>query len=367
MIISGKEVCAISSCFREADLSALEKFSLLEKSDNPASGDIVLAKALDIKGAYQYVEYGLTQKHVFSNGDLALLVLGNRHSSTHVYGDIQPHPLHIYDKIDLVSAAGMACQAAYVPSWFGSTTSSFEIVGFPSRDGIKPYNLSSVFAQRQPANTLDTDSPVPCVFVGGTSAQVGKTTFLRNLTRAYKVLDPDLQIGVIKATGTGSSKYLDLYKEAGADHATDYVYKGHPSTYGLDQQTFTHVLQELIEETRKKSDIVLVEIGGDLYEANSPVAVDIAGKLKASFVLVANDAMGAAEATFFLKQHHVDDVHISSFRQNLYSLAARLKIPQERTIDMNVEEQMKKFAVQNMPSQNWRIPNLPKPLMEILP
>lgn len=349
MKLSDFEIAGYTSCLRDMGLSTIQECSLIAELPVPTQGDLLLGRALNSVGAYDYVEYGKDSKHHLSEGEHIVLVLGERYSSTHVYGTVPQRPLNAGDTIHQVSGAAMAADAHYVPSWFGGDTSRYEIVGFVSRDGKDVVNLQSLFPTLPIA---PEQTPARCLFIGGTSAQVGKTTFARNLIRGMKEISPETKIAVIKATGTSSSKYLDLYKDAGADFATDYVHQGHPSTYGLDENVYREVLENMILQCSAQADVVVIELGGDLYEGNSPMAVQVASELGSDFVLVANDAMGAAEATKFMKDRGVANIFISSFRQNLYSLAQRLQFPVSNVIDMNIPKEMKKLGARNIGISN---------------
>lgn len=353
--ISTIEIAAHTSCLREQGLSAVEGTTLLDELKSPKAGDLLIAKALAPKGAYDYIEYGADEKHVFSEGETAVLVLGDRFSGAQIYGTVPDQKLVSGDELDLISGAGMVGKAHYIPSWSGGDTTKFKVVGFLSQDGKTPLNLQTVHPTPAVTGNHDLKS-VSCVFIGGTSAQVGKTTFARNLMRVISDQSPQTRIAAIKATGTSSSKYLDLYKEAGADFATDYVHQGHPTTYGLDTDVFRSALENMILQSAEHADVVVIELGGDLWGANSPEAVKLASDMGSDFVLVANDAMGAAEAMKILKDEGVANTFISSFRQNLYSLSKRINFPMSHVIDMNIPTEMGEFAKRNTGVEKSLIP-----------
>jgi Ni2+-binding GTPase involved in maturation of urease and hydrogenase len=339
-LISDIKIAAYTATLKNPKDQIKSDFQILDYDILPKSGDLVVAHCKEPCGAYDSIEYGITSKYEFKAGDLVVLVLGNRSSSTHIYGIVPEHKLKAGDMLDLLSGAGMAGKAINVPSRFNAETTQFQLIGFISKDGKKVLNTLDYTS----AISKNTSTEVPCIFIGGSSAQVGKTTFARKLIKAIKHLNQETKISVIKATGTGSAKYHELYKEAGADFTMDYVEFGHPSTYGMDINIFAEVMRNMLARCSEVSDLIIIELGGDLYEANCPEAVNIASELDSEFIFVTNDAMGAKEGLRFLESAGIEKAYISSFRQNLYSLAQRLSIPMERVVDMDVEEEMKQLS-----------------------
>lgn len=339
-LISEKKIAAYTSALKSPEDQIKSDYQIISNEELPQSGDLVIARCLEPKGAYTSIEYGLESKYEINAGEYVVLVLGNRSSSTHIFGIVPDSNLKSGDKLDLLSGAGMAGKAFYIPSRFNSETTQFELIGFVSKNGNEVLNTKE-FAL--PIKT-DTDINVPCIFIGGSSAQVGKTTFARNLIKAMKNLNQKTKISVIKATGTGSAKYHDLYKNSGADFTMDYVAFGHPSTYGMDEGIFANVLRNMLDKCANVSEIIIIELGGDLYEANCPKAIKIASNMKSEFIFVTNDAMAAKEGLHVLESAGIQKAYISSFRQNLYSLAQRLDIPMARVVDMDVEGEMKELV-----------------------
>ena len=73
---------------------------------------------------------------------------------------------------------------------------------------------------------------------------------------------------------------------------------------------------------KDKSDIVLIEVGGDILEGNADIFLKISQEKKFNNILVVNDAMGGRYGITLFENINLS---IFTWRQNSYSLKCRLE------------------------------------------
>ena len=323
---------AVSSCIRFPAQLGLGQSNIVEANNFPRSGDIVLLRCTESAGAYTSIETLSGQNTQLFVGDLFIGVLGDRFSGTNVFGVMPRTPIGVGMRLDLVAAGGVVAHSVEVPGYCGGKTSSAEVVGFPVTPRGKKLNIDGVGPL---AHSLGSMPRYDCIVVCGTSAEVGKTTMTCSIGRQIKAICAEFRVGAIKACGTGRIKDIQSYQKAGFDAAIDYVDFGLVTTYGLPEEKFIQTLEKMTNYVGKQTDVLMLEIGGDLYEANAPAALKYGSELGAQFILVVNDAMGATEALRVLGKENIMPTCIASFKQNMHSLKARLQQNAPFYLDMN--------------------------------
>lgn len=331
--IQDYNIKAVSSCVRFPDELGLAEARITTTNSLPASGDLVLLRCVESVGAYKSIETLSGQNVVLEPGDLFIGVLGDRFSGTNVYGVMPNTPICSGMKLQLVAIGGVVAQAVEVPGYYDNRTLSGEIVGFPIKHNGEKLNIRNAGLLRNTEIFPPVD--YDCVIVCGTSAEVGKTTITCNFGKQIKSAWPEFKIGAIKICGTGRMKDLGNYKKAGYDVATDYVDFGAATTYGMPETYFTNMLENMANYVGARTNLVVMEIGGDLYEGNAPSVIKFGKKHQASFVFVVNDAMGAMDGLRVLKGDHITPVCIASYKQNMRSMAERLQQRDIFYLDMN--------------------------------
>ena len=310
------------SCIRRVDLQArIDSGSDLQfNNSEPREGDVVVARVDGDVGAYMELESRSGRSTTLRRSDLVIGVLGCRRSGTNITAAL-PKGVQSGDLLHLVSAGGLVARADFVPHYYGGQALPLEIIGFPSFED-RILNLRDF----QRLVTVGTHRRVPTVVVAGTSAEVGKTTTVREMVAFLKTIRPQLKIAAIKATGTGRVRDLLAYRSAGANCAIDFVEGGYPSTYGIGSEDYVRLVERLIDVASEHADVVLVEIGGDLLEGRAPEALSLVGSHGWPLILVANDALGAMAGVELLLRYGVGSPFVATIRQSTRALADRLRI-----------------------------------------
>lgn len=329
--VAGYTVKLVCSCIRDPArlLDGTEQLASLNPA--PRDGDLVLVRCLDSSGAYDHVEDTTGAPVKMYQGDVFLGTLGTRRSGTNLFGEVPRRPLSTGDRLDLVAQGGLVATCVAVPAYYGARALPVEVVGFAAAGGtVRNVADAPVIpvARTQPPKLGKL-----ILFIGGTSAEVGKTAMVCALNVAAKARFPALRTAAIKACGTGRARDVLQYRAANYDVVTDFVDAGMVSTYGVPSKAFTMMLRTLIHHCEERADLVVVEIGGDFLEARAPEALAVMADLAARNLMMVNDAMGALEGMRQLRELGRSPLRIGTFRQNPRALAARLGVRPDHVIN----------------------------------
>ncbi|HEU5268326.1 MAG TPA: hypothetical protein VFU36_00270 [Jatrophihabitans sp.] len=262
------------------------------------SGDLVLARVLEV-GCYPRVEIPSGREVRLRAGDELVAVLGNRQSSTSLVGGVPADGLPVGHgcRADLLAAGGVVGITECSPSFLGPPT-RLELIGL-LHDGRTGLALTPK-AGPEPAGNC------PIVFVGGTAAEVGKTTFAAALVHH---LAREFRVGVTKLAGTGRLRDLLTLADAGAVCAADFVDAGLATTYGHDGSVVVAAAHHLVDRlVAAGSEVIVAELGGDLWAAGIPalLADPALRQAACALVLVPSDTMASLGAHTWLAEQQLD-------------------------------------------------------------
>jgi hypothetical protein len=322
-------VKAISSCVRSPELlSAIKRSEWSLVNPTPTEGDLVLARTRQDEGAFQTVDDRSNKIVRLYSGDLFIGVLGTRYSSVNPSGFIPAHPIVRNSLMSIVAYPGIVAMLDCIPKSWHRPPMPVTIEGFFSEPDGAILNL------RHYQKLRDMRPPKvfpPMVLVAGTSAETGKTTLVCSLIRGLLSRRKDISIGAIKACGTGRSKDSEAYFDAGATRVLDFVDAGWPSTYAMPPEAYSRMLRNLLFNVGSDCHVVVAELGGDLLEACAPEALNELLPMNPIVLFCVNDAMGAIAGMQTFRSGGIEQVFISSFKQNASTLARRLGV--EAVID----------------------------------
>lgn len=278
-----------SNRFDDAKVSFLtrvvpaSKMSDLRIDLRPKSGDLVLARVLDL-GHHKRIDLNTGRRaHVFE-GDKLVLVYGDRYSpdqfESEVPGDLGP--CHI------AAAGGLASQVLS------------KRVGMADPTVIEPIGLVAD-ANGDVLNTIDHgirarkhSRTVPVIAVLGTSMNSGKTTTAASLI--YGLKSAGFKVGATKVTGTGGGNDYYRLLDSGAHQMLDLTDAGFPSTYKLEPSAVERVMKTLINSLASAgSEVVVVEVADGVLQGETAALLQSdAFRESVSGVLFASrDALGA--------------------------------------------------------------------------
>lgn len=276
-----------------------ERFTAVEGVGR--AGDLVLARVTAV-GAYPRVEIRTGREVRLRPGDEIVGVLGDRRSTTSLYGGIPAEGLGVRPgaSADLLAVGGVIGLAESSPASLGTPT-RLELLGL-ARDPQEPereLRLVPAVSARLPE--------VPVVFVGGTAAEVGKTTFASALVR-HLTDRRGLRVGVTKLAGTGRLRDLLTLADAGAHCARDFVDAGMATTYGYSDTEVNGVARLLLTDLADRgAELVVAELGGDLWGAGIPAILrdrELADRARA-LILVPSDTMASLGVDLWVRENGI--------------------------------------------------------------
>ncbi len=248
-------------------------------------GMVVLGRVLGHPGSIAEIENVHARDVRLYPGDCFIGVVANRHSSTSEYGEV-PVGLELERApvLDLLARGGIVGRGAMVGA---PPFTKVELLGALSREG-----RAQILSELSEVPVVTPSRIAPVLLVGGTAAEVGKTTTCAGLIRAFK--RRGLQVGATKLSGTGRMRDIVAMREAGADFCMDFPDAGLASTY-TEHEAVLQVAQLMLARlTSHGCDILVAELGGDIIEANNPALLDAGFVREATLgiVHVAADVIG---------------------------------------------------------------------------
>jgi len=270
--------------------------SIIDSSDKPLAGDLVLAR-VDALGHHRGLQLPSGRRKIMFVGDEIVVAYGNRYASSQFKSFVPETmgPCH------LVAGGGIASR---VVSWHkkmsrGATSiSPIGLVadGYGNRINLRDFCLPSIDPKPGYDPTI--------IAVVGTSMDSGKTDTAAYLAKG--LIQAGLRVGYAKITGTGAGGDTWLLKDAGADPVLDFTDAGLPSTYLSSPDEILDVLRTLIAHTTDAGvDAIILEIADGVFQKetaallSSPEFAQLAGGI----VLAALDSMGASAGVNWLKKH----------------------------------------------------------------
>lgn len=290
-------------------------------------GDFVLCKTISPKNI-------MNKKGEIVNaipGTYFIGVLGNRESSVHASGFVPNEGIKIANN-KILSFLG------------GSSGIIGQIISSPLKDnkyegqfaeniiciGLLSFNSKVLNIKLFAVKPLLKEITVPIIIVGGTAADVGKTTLCKkiitNLTQKF-----NLSVCAIKATGSGGLMDSIEHKNSGAKFIFDLVDCGMVSTYTSSKIFKNRILSAFYKCEEIKPDFIVCELGGDFIWANNlnlleltPIKENIY-----SLYIICSDALSAIGTINVLGDinlnKHFPIYLTSSPFKNFSSFAQRLK------------------------------------------
>lgn len=263
-------------------------------------GDVVVGRIVSV-GTFGRVIQTRSGRYVhLRRNDLVVVVLGNRHSTTRIYGSVPAEgiPILKHTSLDLLTVGGVVGVCEDSPSSLGNPT-KVEVLGKILVDG----NCVNTVANARTSTRVSVHCPL--LLIGGTAADVGKTTFAANFIH-YIVRTRGLSVAACKLTGTGNLNDVFLMQDAGAVATRDFVDFGLPTTYGLDRELVVSVARAVLNDLADLSRpaLIVAELGGDIIGGGvADILVDTEVQRAASgLIVVPSDVIAGFGAETMLRQ-----------------------------------------------------------------
>lgn len=286
----------VCSCTRGAP-PLPDRYSL--SSGRGAVGDLVLGEIVEV-GFYRRLEPISGIEVDLALKDTVIGVLANRYSATCIYGGIVSGSVDVSDGtvLDLLCEGGQIGVARSSPHG-GPTKVRLRGLVADRKSAGRPLSMTIRYA--------DSFPHVPIVLVGGTASETGKTTFAKRLVNHLSARG-DLRVGAAKLAGTGRMRDLRSLLGAGAHCGLDFVDAGLASTYGHDDGVVAGAARYIFSElAQQQVDVIVAELGGDLWEAGVPEILrdrDIQ-QATVGLIVVPSDTMASLGASVWVEKNAI--------------------------------------------------------------
>lgn len=228
-----------------------------------------------------------------------LAVLGPRDSSTHVCAEIPPGGVAVNCNAQLHWVGGESGLVGRLLSDNESNSalkpehSAGFVCGGLVQDGAGRNRNVEDFACDALLGLSDNRVIPPGLVVAASSSEAGKTVLCSKLIQ--RLSQRGLQLGAIKATGTGGGLDGVQYRLHGAQLVLDQIDAGMITTHGSAEQFRQRIPRIYRRMAAAGLDLVLTELGGDLVSANNPAFFGIAPIVRTIglMIVIANDALAA--------------------------------------------------------------------------
>lgn len=253
-------------------------------------GDVVLFSLRGEIGAYPDMETLWGDRVDLAPGRVYVGVLCERQSSKLITGEFLARP-QLGPQLDLqliAQGGGIGYATGFSPTLrreHGSgRPADVEILGalgHPSRPG----ELLNTVRDTSPVGMEAIRRRVPQIVCVGTATDVGKTTLIGAVIAGLSRFSV---CAALKASGTGWYEDTLLHMQHGARLGSNFTFAGLPTTYNLPADLYLSRIRTVIDALTSGSDmpqhllpprsrcqtcraqLLLVEHGGDLIEANIP-------------------------------------------------------------------------------------------------
>lgn len=266
--------------------------TLLEGDWKPRSGDLVLARVVDLQQQKKLELPNGRQSRLFL-GEEVVLCYGNQYAPGQ-FEAVVPHSLEV---CSLVSAAGIAAKMLSYHEKRSMPTSIEPIALLGDKDGqainLAQFSLPQIKTKTRPFT----------IAVVGTAIKSARTASAANLIRGLS--RSGLKVGSAKITGTGAGVDVWHMTDAGAKQALDCTHAGLPSTYLAPEAEVFRVFNTLTGILAQRGvDIIIMEIADSIYqkETSRLLQSDTMREQVDSVIFAASDAMGAVAGVHWLNE-----------------------------------------------------------------
>lgn len=274
------------------------KISILRKEYKPKAGDVLLARvSKNVTKTYLAVQNYYGRTVWLYPGDIIIVTIGTRESTTHIVGLAPERALSPNDTVSLLSEGGVVGDITYIPPSMGQPN-TVDIIGFLQYQG-KVMNMLD-FAP-EATTPLSLNLP-PVILVTGTSSEIGKTTttarMINFLTKKYH-----LSVSSVMMTGIGSKADALNHLAGGSLNMHSFIETGYPSTCDkIADSDFLKRIESLFYRIaqEEKPDVIVGELGGDFTSLKNDVILQKSRIMNSTraIVVAAGDIVAAIGTKF---------------------------------------------------------------------
>ena len=324
-------------------LNLAKTISVIDETNQPKTGDVVVVKALSESVTYGNLELTSGRLAKINRGDVLIGVLGKRRALKGFVGDV-PESIKTGDKLHLLNMGGVigvclghhsslsdAIEVEVLGICIGSPSVSAGGVGVTPADEItdaKDFDANAAKDGRifdadarahvwasdtkilniadnalKPTNQLNTSAPI--VVVAGTCMNSGKTVAATEIIK--QAAHAGLKVAGAKMSGVACLRDTLNMQDSGAFQTASFLDCGLPST--VDCGDLSLVAKAILNHLNSfKPDLIVVELGDGIVGGYAVDSVLKDAKIKnaiSSFVFCAGDYVGVIGGIQVLKKFDI--------------------------------------------------------------
>ena len=268
-------------------LNLPKTMAVVEWSQNPRAGDVVVVRALTDSATYNQLELPTGRLAKINPGDVFVGVLGRRRALKGFVGDV-PETVSAGTRLHLLNMGGVIGHCTGHHSSL-SDAISVEVIGLACDEQGRVHNIAD--GALPLLETLGKTAPL--VLVAGTCMNSGKTYAATELIK--QATRTGLKVAAAKLSGVACLRDTLNMADHGAIATASFLDCGLPST--VDAGNLAFVAKAIITHLNlEKPDMIVIELGDGIlggYSVDSVFDDEELREATAALVFCASDYVGA--------------------------------------------------------------------------
>jgi hypothetical protein len=268
-------------------LGLQKTLAVIEASDSPLAGDVVVVRTLTDSATYNKLELTTGRLAKINPGDVLVGVLGRRSALKGFVGDV-PESVASGDRLHLLNMGGVIGLCTGHHSSL-SDAIQVEVIGLACDKDERVLNIAD--HALKPRTSLGRTAPL--VLVAGTCMNSGKTFAATEIIK--RATRDGLRVAAAKLSGVACLRDTLDMSDHGAVATASFLDCGLPSTVGAGD--LAPVAKALIAQLNESApDLIVIELGDGILGGYSVESVFDDEELRgatAALVFCASDYVGA--------------------------------------------------------------------------
>lgn len=268
-------------------LNLPKTMAVVESSQNPRAGDVVVVRALTDSATYNQLELPTGRLAKINPGDVFVGVLGRRRALKGFVGDV-PETISAGTRLHLLNMGGVIGHCTGHHSSL-SDAISVEVIGLACDEQGRVHNIADGALPLR--ETLEQTAPL--VLVAGTCMNSGKTYAATELIK--QATRTGLKVAAAKLSGVACLRDTLNMADHGAVATASFLDCGLPST--VDAGNLAFVAKSIIARLNESApDMIVIELGDGIlggYSVDSVFDDEELREAMAALVFCASDYVGA--------------------------------------------------------------------------
>ena len=268
-------------------LGLQKTLAVIEVSDAPLAGDVVVVRALTDSATYNHLELPNGRLAKVNPGDVLVGVLGRRSALKGFVGDV-PLSVMAGDRLHLLNMGGVigVCTGHHSSL---SDAIGVEVIGLACAEDGRIMNIADHAIK--PRASLGRTAPL--VLVAGTCMNSGKTFAVTEIIK--RATNAGLKVAAAKLSGVACLRDTLDMSDHGAIATASFLDCGLPSTVGVGD--LAPVAKAIIAQLNKSTpDLIVIELGDGIlggYSVDSVFDDDEIRAATVALIFCASDYVGA--------------------------------------------------------------------------